>query len=313
LLLSIALESKATKKDSVGLDSSEQLLLAGTITDIFEQENYDAGKIYRLKKLASQEYKKIIALGYENNEDISSIKEKEFDHLKKPTLKNVSKELEKHVNSERNSELKRRMESLIAKLMDIEQMKIFSGYDTIDIRSYIKYLYMDFDQIKKLPEYSPVFLALFSKIYSEDKWSQVELEDQGLPRPIIIYGFEECANIFSQPSFEEYLEKFNNEARSYNIRIIFATQLLSQVPQYIYEQISNIYMLFPEKEKKQDLINKTHKALQYSAKAKWLLEEKTKQYDIAILNEHGMSIFHLPLTANEIEMFGQKTGNQKVA
>lgn len=305
LLMSIALESKSKIK-GVGFDTSEQLQLVKLINEVYLTNEYDSGTLFSLKENGKKGlYQELKELGYQENTKLREIKEERYRYLNKPQLINVIKLISKKKNSEKNSVTKATLESLETKLNDLKEMGIFSGLDNFDINATIKYLYMDFDDIKDQDEYAPIFLALFTKIYREDKKRQQMLKMSGKKRPRITYKFEECKNIFAQPSFSLFLDKLNNEARSFGIRILFITQLIEHVPANIYSQIQNIMLLFPEKAKREALIDSIKEALKPSEEIINMFREKTQAFMFAIFNEHGCSVVRLPMSKKEIEIFGQ--------
>lgn len=302
LLLSIALESK-TKDSTATFNAGEQALFAKIVTELYNKQEFEGDYIETLKQTNPEIYKELIELGYKPTNRTTDIKEDKYSFLRVPKLNNVIKRLEILKHKTTNKKRQHDAENLYAKLVDIDNMQIFSDYDRFDVQS-VNYLHLDFDGIKDMPEYIPIFLSIFNRIYSLDKRKQKEREEKGEERPYITYKFEEAYNVFAQPSFEEYIKKFINEARSYRIKAIFTTQLISHIPEYIFNQIENKFLLFPAKNKRDALIDEIIKATHPDQDTIELFR-RTEEFSVAIWNEHGTSVIKLAMTDEEVKIYGQ--------
>lgn len=300
LLLSIALESKS-KNSEAGLSISEQTIFRDTVREVYEKGLIGI-YIKELRDTHEEIYDEVMQLGFDDLDRTIDLPD-DYNFLKVPTLDIIINQVS--LKTEDNSDIVKQADSktLYSKLRDLDSMGIFSGYDQFNIDR-AKYLYMDFDKIKGVPEFIPIFLSIFNKLFTIDKNSQRELERQGLERPYITYLFEEAVNITTQESFELYLEKFINEARSDRIKAGFVFQLVSQVPNYMLKQIENKFVLFPAKNKRASLIDELSEKTKPDADTLDLLH-KTPEFGVALWNEHGTSVFNLDLTKEEIAYYGQ--------
>ena len=303
LLLSIVLEAKNKIKEGAGLLASEQALLKMIITEIYEKEDFECDYILALADNNKETYSKLLELGYKDVDSISDITHKGFDFLKVPTLQTVYKKIGVISKEGMNENMQQVALSLENKIKTILSIGIFSGLDRIDYAD-ANFLHIDFDPIKDLDEYVPIFLSLFLKLYRMDKLNQVELLDKDIERPYITYVFEEAKNVLSQESFEDFIAKFINEARSYRIKVGFTTQLISHVPAHIFTQVENKFLLFPGKNKRTLLIDEITAVAKMDDKTIELMH-KTPEFGIVLWNEHGSSSFKLDMSNKEIEAYGQ--------
>jgi uncharacterized protein YbjQ (UPF0145 family) len=170
--------------------------------------------------------------------NIENITHEGYEFLKVPTLETVYKNIGIVSKEGSNENIQNIALSLESKIKTILSIGIFSGLDKINYAN-ANFLHIDFDPIKDLDEYVPIFLSLFLKLYRMDKLTQLDLLDNGIERPYITYIFEEAKNVLSQESFEDFIAKFINEARSYRIKVGFTTQLISHVPAHIFTQVGN--------------------------------------------------------------------------
>lgn len=299
LLLSIALECKDAK---MTITLTEERILKDAIELLYTQ-GFSTGYIAELQESSPSVYEKILSRGYKRNQFISDVNEKDMLFLKAPVIQNVMTQVKIFSGTAVDEEDRKIANSMYRKLRDIESLKIFSSYDN-DSVELAKYLYVDFDKIKKTDEFVPVFLSIFNKMFTEDKKRQRALQKAGIPRPYITYIFEEAFNLFSKPSFEKYLQIFMNEARSDKLRAMFVVQLIEQVPEYIYKQIENKFLLFPSANKRTALIHEISEVLRPNEETKAFMSE-TPEYGVFLWNEHTSSAFTLDATMQEINAFGQ--------
>ncbi len=303
LLLSIVLESKNKIKDKVGLDASEQALLKSIITELYLSQNYECDYIIALKEVNRETYDELIALGYDELTNIENITHEGYEFLKVPTLETVYKNIGIVSKEGSNENIQNIALSLESKIKTILSIGIFSGLDKINYAN-ANFLHIDFDPIKDLDEYVPIFLSLFLKLYRMDKLTQLDLLDNGIERPYITYIFKEAKNVLSQESFEDFIAKFINEARSYRIKVGFTTQLISHVPAHIFTQVENKFLLFPGKNKRNMLIDEITMVAKMDEKTIELMH-RTPEYGIVLWNEHGSSSFKPAMSKEEIEAYGQ--------
>lgn len=304
LLLSIALEAKSNNSKDAGLNTAEQGIFKDAVKHVFASE-YEGETIRFFKDSHPDTYKKLKDLGYADLTKTHEIKESGFDFIKVPTLDIITTQVDLYTDNPKDEIRAQNAKTLFSKLKDIASIGIFSGYDKFDIKS-VKYLYMDFDNIKGTDEFIPVFLAMFNKLFTIDKYNQRKIESElgRQHRPYITYIFEEAFNLFSNPSFELYLKKFVNESRSDRIKAGFILQIVKQVPDYVLDQVENKFFLFPSANKRTALIDEIEEVLKPNKETVELFN-KVPEYGIALWNEHNTSAFLLDMTPEEIEFYGQ--------
>jgi len=307
LLLSITLEVKAKSNSSeAGFTNDEQTILRDVIRDLykeFERGELNTVAIQTLEETHKEVYDTLIGLGYDEADRVGSVKEKGYEFLTVPTLDMVMNKIALLKQSDIDKIRKSNAEKLHNKLKNIQSIHIFNGFDKLDVGR-IKYLYMNFDPIKDIPEFVPIFLAMATKLFLFDKTKQREREANGVERPYIIYLFEEAVNLFKQPSFESFLIKFNNEARSDRIVAGYVAQVIEQVPKYIFDQVENKLLLFPSEGKRNQIIDAITNATNPNQDTIEVFK-KVGEFEMCFWNEHGATVVNLGLTKKEIEVFGQ--------
>jgi len=302
LLLAITLECRSKAGEASGFTIGEESILKEAVRKLYNM-NFKNIYVKSIENTHKEIYQELLDAGYCNLDSLGDINDSRYDFLKVPTLKHVMKEIELQTQFTADEQRTRDAKSLYSKLKNIDSMKIFSSYDNADIKL-TKYLYLDFEEIKMIPEFIPIFLAIFNRMYNEDKKNQRRLQAQGKKRPQITYKFEEAFNLFVQPSFELYLQKFINEARSEKIRGGFITQTVEQVPEYVYKQVANKFFLFPQGNAKNQLIESITAVMKPRDETIELMH-KTPEYGVLLWNEHGNSVFKLKLSQEEIDIYGQ--------
>lgn len=302
LLLSIVLEAK-NRSDDAGLNASEQALFKGVVTNIYANNMYEPDHIMSFKSSHPKVYQQLINLGYRDPQNIKEVTHAGYEYLKVPTLRTIIKGVKTLAEDSHNVNTQNIAKQLLTKLELIDKIGIFSNYDKFDLED-TNFLHIDFDPVKDLDEYVPIFLAFFLKMYRMDKINQVKDKAKGIDRVYITYVFEEAKNVLEQKSFEEFIAKFINEARSYRIKVGFTTQLVSHVPNHVFSQIANKFFLFPEKNQKKALIDDLVAKAKPDEQTQELMW-KTPEFGVLLWNEHGSSAFKLALTNKEVEAYGQ--------
>jgi hypothetical protein len=305
LLISIILESmNKYTNEKAGLTSQEEGLFRELVEEIFEKNDYVTDRIIELEETHFEIYGELLQLGYTDIQRTADIKQDKFDFLKKPKLLTLVKVLKPIANQTADDKKAETAKTLLIKLELIYKFGIFSHYDTVNLID-TKYLYVDYESIKTLPQYVPIFLAIFNRIYMNDRKKQREREILGQYRPVIYYNFTEADNIFRQPSFESLLRALINEARSSNIRLIFSTQLIEQIPEHIIKQSGNLMCSFPASNKRAAIISDLNRLVKLSDKQVELLN-RSPQYSFAMINEFDVSVVSQEFTQEEIDTYGQE-------
>jgi len=304
LLLSITLES--INKDSskfVGLTPEEQGVLSEVIVDIYKNKSFTVPYVSNIENNYPVLYTLAKELGYKDNTSIEFIDDDRFSFFKKPIFSTVVNEIQILSNDDSNNYIQDITKSLLSKLRSILSLNIFNSYDKVNLKK-SDFTQINYDDIKELDVYVPIFLSVFLTQFKQDKKDQELFKGDIQNRPVIINAFEEAKNIFSQKSFEDFLKKLTNEARSYGIMLLFITQLIEHVPKEIYSQLENIIILMPNSEKREGFIKDLVSKLSLSEESAELMR-LAAPYDVFLWNSSGASLFSLDITQEEIEYFGQ--------
>ena len=298
-----------TKDKHNVLTSDEQMIIKKHIEELYNDGNYNIDKITTLNNSSTKAiYEELMGLGYQDVDLITAIKEVKYSHLKKPRLKDLLNLIEikaKQINSHIEQ---KNYEKTIAKVKSIVDMPIFSNYETVfnkaDIRSFIN---IDFDHIKDDDtNYIAIFLALFLNIYKSDKERQEEAKKSKLQRKTIHYIFEEAYNVLSKGSFIDLIKKVMNEARSYNIRICFVTQLIEHIPQDIFKQVEHKFILLPKNINRIPIIDELRDIIKLNKQTEYKIMN-APDYTILLINSGGISLFKLDMSKEEVDVFGQSS------
>lgn len=302
-LLSVIIETQS--KGAGGMTAEEDGLFKDLVRKLYEKKIYTGKAISELKDADPVAYRKMLSLGYKDYQQTTETTEYEFEYLRKPILSDLLNQVSGYLDDRNLSPIKRQTGELLqAKLDSVSKLGYFSDYDRIDLKSG-GYLYFDMDAIKDIPEYVPIFLAIFNRVYSADKKRQDALKIAGEARPEIYYIFEEAKNLFVVEAFETILAKLSNEARSYDIVLIFVIQRLEDVPGYIFDQIESKLILFPADEEKEKIIDQI-KALAKPSKEIVDLFNKTPQFGMTIWYEHGGFVMKFKLDETELKLFNSE-------
>lgn len=301
-LLSVIIDTLNKGDGSNSMTAEEDGLFKELVRGLYEKRNFVGIAIGELAELDPAAYRKMISLGYRDYQATTDTAEPEFEHLRKPVLQDLITELKQYGRDRNISVIKKQsLERLQGRLETVDALGYFSRYDRIDLKDGA-YLYFDMDAIKDIPEYVPIFLAIFNRVYTADKKRQDALKIAVKPRPEIYYIFEEAKNLFTVPSFQGILAKLANEARSYDIVLIFVLQRIEDVPSYIFSQIESKIILFPADHEKEDII-KTISEVAKPPKEIVELFRKTPQYGMTIWYEHGGFVMKFDLDETEIKLF----------
>lgn len=300
-LLSVIVETLGKgKEDTLSAEASG--LFKELLRQLYENKNYVGVAISSLLYDDPVAYHNLIKLGYKDYQLTTDTVEPEYEYLRKPVLNNLINEVKQFQKIRDLSEIKRQTaQYLESKLDAVNALGYFSGYDRIDLKTG-KYLYFNMDAIKDVPEFIPIFLAIFNKVYTADKKRQEELRLSGKPRPEINYIFEEANNYFIVEAFKPIFMKLAAEARSYDIVLIFVTQRIESVPAYIFTQIESKIILFPAAEEKNEII-KGIKETANPPEHIMDLFEKTPQFGMTIWYEHGGFVMKFELDEIEQTLF----------
>lgn len=243
-LASVILESQHTEPLSIG----ESAAFKEAVRSVYEQSKYQSYRIRELEAKHKKIYNRLLELGYTQNSFIRDIAESEFDFLKKPLLLDIQKYVAvQGENNQIKEETRKSNLSLAKKLYDIDQLKLFSTFDSIDIKM-LDFLSMDLNNFKESSLFAPIFLCIFQKTYLKDREYALECKRKRIEKPKLVYAIEESKNLFRVKSFEPMLEKVTLEARKYGVHLMFIAQNADHVPEGILKNIdTKIFLLIEEK------------------------------------------------------------------
>lgn len=311
-LLSIILETMG--RGSGGLTAEEDGIFKDAVKSVYENKKFVGAAISEIEESDPESYHRLKELGYSDWTSTTDTTEAEFEHLRKPILSDLMTELNLQKNNRSNDTLKQKsIDALYTKIDAVESLGYFSKYDLIDLKTGA-YLYFDMDAVKDIPEYVPVFLAIFYKVYRADKKRQDELKISGTPRPEIYYIFEEANNLFSVAAFESMLKKLVFEARSYDIVLVFVLQRIEDVPAYVFSQIQSKIMMFRPKDK--EFTIKTINEMVNPGQEIIDLFKATPQHGMTIWYEHGGFVMRFIFNEFELKLFeseGEKISEVEAA
>ena len=298
-LVSIILESK----NSVPLTLGEEAEFKTAVRDIFKKphdyiQNF---RIQGLEKTHLETYKKLIDLGYQDENYTIDIKELEFDYLKRPLLSDVIMYVQ---NQSSNTQLKVQsredLKSLTSKLRNIHDLLIFSSYDNVNIKM-VDFLSMDLNNFKESSLFTPILMSIFQKTYFSDRKFALECKRKGISMPKLIYAMEEAKNLFRVKSFEPMFEKVVLEARKYNVHIVFVVQNASHIPKEILKNIdTKIFLL--RQDKKNEIINEVKEYFDPPQKVIDALGD-TKRRELCIWYSGGVFNLTFEIEDDELKVY----------
>ena len=306
LIISTIIE---TKDKNSSLDISELNILKENIKNIYLNQDYEVKTINKLPKSIQDS---LLLMGYLRNDKINIIKEKEYEYLNKPNLKDLLSFLQKEEHKQ-NDQTRKDYQSLSKKLAFVANEKVYNSISVDDIKNPKPLVYMDFDEVKDNDSnYVPMFLSMFLSLYKVDRKRQEQLMSRGEERPTIHYIFEEANNVLNKTAFQDILIKFINEARSYNIRVTFVTQSMEHIPTKIQKQIEHKFFLLPNGSLRENFIHsEILPYLQNTQDNKKIQIIKQilnlPSFYIVLINSGGVSYFKIPLNDEEIKLYGQAT------
>lgn len=293
-LISVILQSQNAEP----LNINESALFKTTIKKIYSDKIYQVYKVRYLKETNTKLYNKLIELGFDDNFELRELKNDEFEYLKKPLLGDVAKYCKIQSSNQQIKQEERDSYSTLAnKLLSIEQLELFSRFDSIKIEN-TDFLSMDLNNFKESSLFTPIFLCIFQKTYLKDRNYALNCKRKNIQMPKLFYAIEEARNFFEVPYFEIMLKKLAFEARKYNVHLCFIAQLPEHIPAGILKQLSTrIFLLIPLK--KGETINEIKKHFNPPQKVIDLLGE-TDMHELCIWYANG--VFNLKFEISKEEM-----------
>lgn len=284
----------AGREDNDGqLSAIEEGFFKEYLSNVYASGNFDTRYISDLESTHEEAYKKLIQLGYSAKSLTSEIIEKEFEYLQKPLIGTIVTAIKLELNLRHIEDRKDKQDvlnKLLGKLEMLEKNKIFNTYDKFDF-SQAEIMYFDLDPIVGLKEFSAITMAMQTIVSRFDKASQRAKRDQGLPRPMIYYMYEEARNIFENKLFKEsdILERAILEWRSDDMIFFAITQEVQHIPQTVFRGIKNrlILLTAEDPKKRQEQINLLSERMNLGKQEVTFLTNLPK-YTIAVSTESGM-------------------------
>lgn len=257
------------------------------------------------------EVKEILDKGYTTSNKLSDLKEKEFDRLKKPTLKTLIYTLTKTMSRTDLSLSKKGIyESLINKMESLSTCHNFASFANVDLRNNYPLQYIDFDKIKEDKKlFTSTFWMLFKRWYKKDKEEALKELNKGNEPRTSYYIVEEAHNFFTIPSFKQLLEVATREARKYRIYLIFVTQKVEDIPAEVYSSIATRIFFF-QPEKKAEL----KRAIEFKIGGEdYKMDDeiqnvfdRIRPFQAFIMHDKGATGCDLMVTPEELKLFSPK-------
>lgn len=293
-LVSVILQSQNAEP----LNINESVLFKTTIRKVYAEKLYQPYKVRYLKETNTKLYTRLLELGFDDNFELRALQDDEFEYLKRPLLGDIAKYCKiQSANQQIKQEDREAYSTLTMKLLSIEQLELFSRFDSIKIEN-TDFLSMDLNNFKESSLFTPIFLCIFQKTYLKDRDNALKCKRSGVQMPKLFYAIEEARNFFEVPYFETMLKKLAFEARKYNVHLCFIAQLPEHIPAGILKQLSTrIFLLIPLK--KGETINEIKKYFNPPQKVIDSLNE-TEMHELCIWYANG--VFNMKFEISEEEM-----------
>ena len=297
-LASLILESS----NSAPLTSDEMGSFKKVIEELYIQKQYTRYRIKELETHHKELYEKLLSMGYTQNDYLESIKEKEFDFLKKPLLQDAIKLAGiKSKNMQIKEGDREVLASLASKLSSIDKLDLFSTFDKVDIAD-ADVLSMDLNNFKESSLFTPIFYCIFQKTYLRDREFGLKCKREGRALPKLFYAIEEAKNFFrDNKTFEQMFDKVTLEARKYNVHLCFIVQNAEHLPKFILKNINTrMFLLNPSV--KLEVIEEADSAFAISNDIKEALAN-TQKYEICVWYKGGVFNMKFDISADEMKVF----------
>ncbi|NPA64964.1 MAG: hypothetical protein GXO16_08325 [Epsilonproteobacteria bacterium] len=294
-LVSVILESQGSAPLTIG----EQAAFKEAVRKIYATRQFKDRRVRDLRIRNKKLYEKLLAEGYDRNAHLSTVEG--YDFLKKPLLADVIAYANVEAQNKQIKENQRKAyEGLAVKLTDIDNLELFSYFDSIDIKN-SDFISMELNNFKESPLFTPIFLCIFQKVYLNDRKVALECKRKGIPAPKLLYPIEEAKNFFRIPYFETLLEKLALEARKYNVHLFFVVQNADHIPVGILKNLdTKIFLL--RQDKKSDIINEVREHFDPPKKVLECLDD-TQQYELCIWYAGGVFNLNFEMTDEEEKLY----------
>lgn len=297
-LTSIILETQ----NGTALTVEERARYEEALNYIYSTRDYQRYRINDIADTHIETYHKLLNLGYKSSDYLDTIKEDEFEFLRKPLVRDVAKYANiQSSNKQRKEEETKAFNTLYAKLNTIDNISVFSTFDKNNITD-VDVLAMDLNNFKESNLFVPIFFSIFQKTYLKDRDFGLKCKMENRPLPKLIYSIEEAKNYFrNTPIFKEMFEKVTLEARKYNVHLMFVVQNPDHIPYNILQNIdTRIFLLRPDK--KIEVINSADKTFNLPGNVKEALNG-TEQYELCVWYSAGVFNMKFEIPKYEMDIF----------
>jgi len=237
--------------DENGLTAAEQGYYKKFLEKAVKEKNKYCSWMKRmiadLKKDYPEDYEKLMELGYDEYMTIEKININDHPRFARFHMP-VIDDLVRLCNEERNKSGltesdKESLNSLYSKLNTLAKISLFNGFSKVSIKN-SPFLYIELNEIKAHPLFPAIVGTYLRKVYDEDRKVGRSVEK--------IYIIEEAHNYLGRAGNEKasliFLNLFDimaREARKYRIQVNFISQVITDIPDTIYQNIPIKEFLLP--------------------------------------------------------------------
>lgn len=250
----------------------------------------------------------ILALGYDEDDNILDIKETKYHKFNQPILNDLIVNID---NISKSAQLRKEeredYESLSKKLKDVSALEQFNriGKDSDTNADYIN---MDLNNFKENKLFVPYFLCIFQKIYLKDREFALTCKRNRQRKPKLFYAMEEAHNFFAVPYFTKFFDKIAREGRKYGVHFCLITQNAGDIPKNLLANLdTKIFLINPGKRDEAiDEITKnfTFKGENTETKKQFIEQiKKTDKYEMLIQYSGGIFNMKFKVDERHIELF----------
>ena len=303
-LCSIILDTQKSKPLSI----EEQACFKEIFYSIYKQNGeFQEYKIINLRDSHTELRDELLSLGYLDKTKLLDIKEEKYNYLKVPLLSDFVKLAEQKAQSQQLKNIEKdNFNSLAVKLNSIDKIGIFSTFDKFDMNE-TDVLYMELNNFKENSLFTPIFFAIFQKIYIKDRDYALWCKRQNISAPKLFYTIEEARNFFRGDNqiFLGLFDKIAREARKYNCHLCLITQNADDIPFGILKNIATrIFMLEPNK--KAEVIQEVKQLFGDNETIPKNLEIgllETQQYEMCFWYSKGVFHMKFDISPDEMKIF----------
>lgn len=301
-LINIILEVTGSKALSTG----EEAAFKQEFKKMINLKNYSNKSISDIfdKKIVDE----ILALGYDEDDNILDIKESEYHRFNQPILNDLIVNIDNISKSAQiRKEEREDYESLSKKLKDISALEQFNRIGR-DSETNADYINMDLNNFKEHKLFVPFFLCIFQKIYFKDREFALACKRNRQRKPKLFYAVEEAHNFFAVPYFAKFFDKIAREARKYGVHFCLITQNVADIPKDILANLdTKIFLINPKKRDEaieEITTNFTTKGDSTGLKEQFIEQiKRTDKFEMLIQYSGGIFNMKFKVDERHIELF----------